>query len=168
MALSMDEQRILDEIERRLSSADPGLATRMATFGAPRHSFAMRMRRLRLLASFSTLLVVAVVSLVVYAVMPFRSAAERHAGGKSSAAPPQQVQLAPSGAGRQPSASARAASPAASAASGAPAAAQASGGPVAAQGRGPAAQRASARPPAGSGQSATPAARPAQRVTRPR
>ncbi len=151
MALSMDEQRILDEIERRLSSADPGLATRMATFGAPRHSFAMRMRRLRLLASFSTLLVVAVVSLVVYAVMPFRSAAERHAGSKSSASPSQPVQMAPPGARRQPSASARAASPAASAASGAPAAAQ----------------RAAAQPSAGSSQPASPAVHPAQRATRP-
>jgi len=61
MALSMDEQRILDEIERGLASSDPTLASRMASFGAPRGPLTARMRRIRLLASFSTLMVVAVV-----------------------------------------------------------------------------------------------------------
>jgi len=106
MALSMDEQRILDEIERGLASADPGLATRLAAFSAPGSTFAVRMRRVRLLASFSTLLVVAVVSLVVYAVMPFRAAGERHAGGKASASPSQPVMMAPSHATGKPSAKA--------------------------------------------------------------
>ena len=63
MALSMDEQRILDEIERGLASADPALATRMSSFGAPRRISTLRMRRLRLVASLMTLLVVAMVSL---------------------------------------------------------------------------------------------------------
>ena len=106
MALSMDEQRILDEIERGLASADPGLATRLAAFGAPGSTFAARMRRVRLLASFSTLLVVAVVSLVVYAVVPFRAAGERHAGGKASASPSHPVMMAPSRATGKPSAQA--------------------------------------------------------------
>ncbi len=104
MALSMDEQRILDEIERGLASADPGLATRLAAFGAPGSTFAARMRRVRLLASFSTLLVVAVVSLVVYAVMPFRAAGDRHTGGRASASPSQPVMMAPSHATGKPSA----------------------------------------------------------------
>jgi hypothetical protein len=30
MALSMDEQRMLAEIERRLAAEDPGLATRLS------------------------------------------------------------------------------------------------------------------------------------------
>ena len=50
MALSMDEQRILDEIERGLASADPALATRMSSFGVPRRLPTLRMRRLRLVA----------------------------------------------------------------------------------------------------------------------
>ena len=104
MALSMDEQRILDEIERGLATADPGLATRLAAFSAPGSTFAVRLRRVRLLASFSTLLVVAVVSLVVYAVMPFRAAGERHAGSKASASPSQPVMMAPSHATGKPSA----------------------------------------------------------------
>ncbi len=96
MALSMDEQRILDEIERGLASSDPLLASRMASFGALRGPLTARVRRLRLLASFATLLAVAVVSLVVYAVVPFRAAADRPAGGKASASPAHPVVVAPS------------------------------------------------------------------------
>jgi ribonuclease E len=95
MALSMDEQRILDQIERGLVSADPALATRMASFGAPRRITALRMRRLRLVASLMTLLVIASVSLVVYALVPFRTVTDRHAGSKASS-PAHPVMTAPS------------------------------------------------------------------------
>jgi DUF3040 family protein len=95
MALSMDEQRILDQIERGLASADPALATRMASFGASRRITTLRMRRLRLVASLMTLLVVASVSLVVYALVPFRTVADRHAGSKASS-PAHPVMTAPS------------------------------------------------------------------------
>jgi cytoskeletal protein RodZ len=95
MALSMDEQRILDQIERGLASADPALATRMASFGAPRRITALRVRRLRLVASLMTLLVVASVSLVVYALVPFRTVTDRHAGSKASS-PAHPVMTAPS------------------------------------------------------------------------
>ena len=95
MALSMDEQRILDQIERGLASADPALATRMASFGAPRRITALRVRRLRLVASLMTLLVVASVSLVVYALVPFRAVTDRHASGKASS-PAHPVMTAPS------------------------------------------------------------------------
>ena len=95
MALSMDEQRILDQIERGLASADPALATRMASFGAPRRITTLRMRRVRLVASLMTLLVVASVSLVVYALVPFRTVTDRHAGSKASS-PAHPVMTAPS------------------------------------------------------------------------
>ena len=95
MALSMDEQRILDQIEHGLASADPALATRMASFGAPRRITALRVRRLRLVASLMTLLVVASVSLVVYALVPFRTVTDRHAGSKASS-PAHPVMTAPS------------------------------------------------------------------------
>jgi cytoskeletal protein RodZ len=95
MALSMDEQRILDQIERGLASADPALATRMASFGAHRRITALRVRRLRLVASLMTLLVVASVSLVVYALVPFRTVTDRHAGSKASS-PAHPVMTAPS------------------------------------------------------------------------
>ncbi len=102
MALSMDEQRILDEIERGLASSDPVLASRMASFGAPRGPLTARVRRIRLVASFSTLLVVAVVSLVVYAVVPFRGSSDRPGGSKASASPAHPAQLAPSAATGKP------------------------------------------------------------------
>jgi hypothetical protein len=95
MALSMDEQRILDQIEHGLASADPALATRMASFGASRRITTLRMRRLRLVASLMTLLVVASVSVVVYALVPFRTVADRHAGSKASS-PAHPVMTAPS------------------------------------------------------------------------
>jgi cytoskeletal protein RodZ len=117
MALSMDEQRILDQIERGLASADPALATRMASFGAPRRLSALRVRRLRLVASLMTLLVVASVSLVVYALVPFRTVTDRHAGSKASS-PAHPVMTAPSHPGHSsPQASAAQASAAPASAS---------------------------------------------------
>ncbi len=102
MALSMDEQRILDEIERGLANSDPLLASRMASFGAPRGPVTARMRRIRLLASFGTLLVIAAVSLVVYAMVPFRTAADRLPGTKASASPAHPAMMAPSAATGKP------------------------------------------------------------------
>ncbi|HEY1820689.1 MAG TPA: DUF3040 domain-containing protein [Trebonia sp.] len=113
----MDEQRILDQIERGLASADPALATRMASFGAPRRITTLRMRRLRLVASLMTLLVIASVSLVVYALVPFRTVTDRHAGSKASS-PAHPVMTAPSHPGHaSPQASAAQASAAPASAS---------------------------------------------------
>ena len=42
MALSMDEQRMLAEIERRLAAEDPGLATRLSSFRRPGPSVGLR------------------------------------------------------------------------------------------------------------------------------
>ncbi len=91
MALSMDEQRILDEIERGLANADPLLAARLSSFGFQRTALRLRTRRTRVAVSFITLVVVAALSLVVYAVLPFRSVVDRHATGRSS--PPGQPAL---------------------------------------------------------------------------
>ena len=107
MALSMDEQRILDDIEHGLASSDPLLASRLASFGAPRGPLTVRMRRIRLLASFSTLLVVAVVSLVVYAVVPFRATGARAPGSKASASPAHPSLIAPSAATSKPASQAK-------------------------------------------------------------
>ena len=116
MALSMDEQRILDEIERGLASADPALATRMSSFGVSRRLPTLRMRRLRLVASLMTLVVVAMVSVLVYALVPFRSVADRHGpSSKASSSPAQAVMTAPSHQGKasaQASAAPASASPA--------------------------------------------------------
>jgi hypothetical protein len=77
MALSMDEQRVLAEIERRLAHDDPVLAARLTAFRLPRLSLAPRSARSRLVASLLMLGVVAVISVFVYALMPFRSQPSR-------------------------------------------------------------------------------------------
>jgi hypothetical protein len=73
MALSMDEQRMLAEIERRLAAEDPGLAARMSTFRRPGPVNVFRSARARVIGSLLTVAVVAMVSLMVYAILPFRS-----------------------------------------------------------------------------------------------
>jgi hypothetical protein len=73
MALSMDEQRILEEMERKLAYDDPLLASRLTSFGRPGLAAIMRSRRARVLLSFLALIVIAAVSLAVYALTPFRS-----------------------------------------------------------------------------------------------
>jgi hypothetical protein len=72
MALSQDEQRVLAEIERRLAAEDPRLASCLATFRRPRPSSVLRSPRARIIGSLFTVLLVAIVSLMVYAMIPFR------------------------------------------------------------------------------------------------
>src|SRR5260370_1692674 len=73
MALSMDEQRILEEMERKLADDDPLVASRLTSFGRPGLAALMRSRRARIVLSFLALIVIAAVSLAVYALTPFRS-----------------------------------------------------------------------------------------------
>ena len=75
MALSMDEQRMLDEIERRLAADNPGLASDLTAFRKPHRLSALRSTRARVVGSLFTVVVVAMVSLMVYAMLPFRSSA---------------------------------------------------------------------------------------------
>jgi hypothetical protein len=73
MALSADEQRALAEIERRLATDDPGLATCLSAFRRPGPASVLRSPRARIVGSLFTVLVVAMVSLMVYAMIPFRT-----------------------------------------------------------------------------------------------
>jgi hypothetical protein len=113
MALSMDEQRILAEIEQHLARAEPALAARLTAFGHPVEGSALRSARVRILASFALLVIVAVVSVVVYALIPLRTP-DRGGAGRATPAPghpsmsaPRQIasarQASPSVAGRHPS-----------------------------------------------------------------
>ncbi len=76
MALSMDEQRMLDEIEHRLADEDPVLAARLTAFGPPGLGITLRSRRGRMLASLIALVTLAVISVTAYAIVPL---AMRHA-----------------------------------------------------------------------------------------
>src|SRR5215469_1683808 len=73
MALSADEQRALAEIERRLATDDHGLATCLTAFRRPGPSRVLRSPRARIIGSLFTVLLVAMVSLMVYAMIPFRA-----------------------------------------------------------------------------------------------
>jgi hypothetical protein len=83
MALSADEQRALAEIERRLVTDDPGLATCLTAFRRPGPARVLRSPRARIIGSLFTVLLVAMVSLMVYALIPFRT----HHGARTPATP---------------------------------------------------------------------------------
>ena len=73
MALSQDEQRMLAEIERRLAADDPGLASCLTTFRRPGPATVLRSPRARIIGSLFTVLLVAMVALMVYAMIPFHT-----------------------------------------------------------------------------------------------
>jgi Protein of unknown function (DUF3040) len=73
MALSMDEQRMLAEIERRLAAEDPGLAARLSSFRRPGPAVRLKTTRGKIIGSLLTIALVAVVALMVYAMIPFRA-----------------------------------------------------------------------------------------------
>jgi len=72
MALSQDEQRVLAEIERRLAAEDPRLASSLATFRRPSPAALLRSPRARIVGTVFSVLLVAGVSLMFYAMSPFR------------------------------------------------------------------------------------------------
>jgi DUF3040 family protein len=120
MALSMDEQRALAEIERRLVADDPGLATCLTAFRRPGPARVLRSPRARIIGSLFTVLLVAMVSLMVYAMIPFRAHGAR-APVTPSAGIPGNTAIVPAGSApprnRPPASSNASASRAASGAS---------------------------------------------------
>jgi hypothetical protein len=77
MALSMDEQRMLAEIERRLAAEDPGLATRLSSFRRPGPAARLRTTRGKIIGSLCTVVLLAVIGLTVYAMIPFRASGSK-------------------------------------------------------------------------------------------
>ena len=112
MALSMEEQRILAEIEQHLARAEPALAAQLAAFGHPVDESGLHSPRIRILASFAVLIVIAVVSVVVCALVPLRAPDRGGTGratpapGRPSASAPRRPAAArpapPAGSGQQP------------------------------------------------------------------
>ncbi len=72
MALSMHEQQVLAEMERKLTAEDPVLASRLATFGSPALAAVLRSRRARAVFSLILLAALAVAILAVFALHPLR------------------------------------------------------------------------------------------------
>jgi hypothetical protein len=77
MALSMDEQRMLAEIERRLAAQDPGLATRLSTFKRPGPAARLRTTRGKIIGSLCTIALLAIIAVTVYATIPFRASGQK-------------------------------------------------------------------------------------------
>jgi Protein of unknown function (DUF3040) len=77
MALSMDEQRMLAEIERRLAAQDPGLASRLSTFRRPGPAAGLRTTRGKIIGSICTIVLLAVIGITVYAMTPFRAYSQK-------------------------------------------------------------------------------------------
>ena len=88
MALSMDEQRMLAEIERRLTAEDPGLAVRLSTFRRPGRSGRFRGRRARVAGSVCAIVILAVIGAALYATVPFRAHSPKAPAGRMSSAQP--------------------------------------------------------------------------------
>ena len=88
MALSMDEQRMLAEIERRLAAEDPGLATRLSSFRRPGPAAGLRTTRGKVIGSICTVVLLAVIGLTVYAMIPFRAHSSKTPLTRQSSAQP--------------------------------------------------------------------------------
>jgi hypothetical protein len=121
MALSADEQRELAEIERRLATDDPGLATCLTAFRRPGPSRVLRSPRARIIGSLFTVLLVAMVSLMVYAMIPFRTQHDRPS--PTTAGTPGSVSTSSTGTGGQQQNSPVASASTGASATGAPSAA---------------------------------------------
>jgi len=108
MALSMDEQRALAEIERRLAADDPGLATCLTAFRRPGPASVLRSPRARIVGSLFTVLLVAMVSLMVYAMIPFRTHGAPKSVTSSTGTQGSNVTISAGGTGSSPPKSAKA------------------------------------------------------------
>jgi hypothetical protein len=116
----MEEQRILAEIEQNLARADPGLATRLASFGGPgRLAGLVRPPRRRMLASVTALALLLLMSVLVYLVVSLRGMPQR--GTRPALVPQQRVSTAPRAAPVRSRATTGAGTPRARRASGGPA-----------------------------------------------
>lgn len=71
MALSMEEQRILDEMERNLAAEDPRLASRLSAFGQHHMPGSLRSQQARTIGGVLALALIAAVTIMVFVVSPF-------------------------------------------------------------------------------------------------
>ena len=71
MALSMEEQRILDEMERNLAAEDPRLASRLGAFGQQRLRSPLRSQQARTISGVLALALIAAVTIMVFVISPF-------------------------------------------------------------------------------------------------
>jgi len=95
VALSMEEQRMLDEMERQLAIDDPKLATRFSTFGQPRMPGAFASQRVKTIVGLLALALIAAVTVMMFVLSPYGA----HHGTPARTTPPSATKSAVSKAG---------------------------------------------------------------------
>ncbi len=91
MALSMDEQRILEEMERNLAADDPRLASRLGAFGQQGMHTPFLSPRARTISGVLALTLIAAVTLVLFVLSPFARQNFRPINHNSTTAPATQT-----------------------------------------------------------------------------
>ncbi len=101
MALSMEEQRILAEIEQELERSEPMLAACLTMFSRPGRAGLLRSPAVRrrppwlLGVSVTALVLLTVLPVVVYAMVALRGAPSHPAGHPAASSAPHAVMTAP-------------------------------------------------------------------------
>ena len=93
MALSMEEQRMLDEIERKLAADDPRLASRFNSFGQHRLPSAFTSGRARTVSCIVALALIAAVTIMMFVLSPMN----RHSSPPKPRATAASMATTPSG-----------------------------------------------------------------------
>jgi hypothetical protein len=71
VALSMEEQRMLDEMERQLAADDPRLASRFNAFGQQRLPGALSSQRAKTISGLLALALIAAVTVMMFVLSPY-------------------------------------------------------------------------------------------------
>ena len=71
MALSMEEQRMLDEMERALAADDPRLASRLNAFGQQRMPSVFSSQRAKTISGLLALALIAAVTIMMFVLSPY-------------------------------------------------------------------------------------------------
>ena len=69
MGLSMEEQRILSEIEHELARTEPGLHAKLSRLGSAGHVAVLGSRRTRALRACGAVIMLAIMSLLIYSLI---------------------------------------------------------------------------------------------------
>jgi Protein of unknown function (DUF3040) len=94
VALSMEEQRVLDEMERNLAAEDPRLAARLGAFGQQRLRSPLRSQQVRTISGVLALALIAAVTIMVFVISPFAHHAQNDPNTPAKSPAPTHTQAA--------------------------------------------------------------------------
>ena len=93
MALSMEEQRMLDEMERQLAIDDPRLASRFNSFGQQRLPGAFASQRAKTISGVLALVLIAAVTLMMFVLSPYSGHARHDAATQHRSTAPKSARF---------------------------------------------------------------------------